>query len=59
MKADEKMDVGTRKSSLEETTNPAVFENEESDITMEQQLDFTSKIANVLEKLPKLTETAT
>jgi hypothetical protein len=53
------MDVGTRKSSLEETTNPTVFENEESDITMEQQLDFTSKIANVLEKLPKLTETAT
>jgi hypothetical protein len=36
-----------------------VFDNEESDITMEQQLDFTENIAKVLEKLPKLTETVT
>ena len=35
VKAEDKFDVGTRKSSLEDTTNPTVLENEDLDFSME------------------------
>ena len=61
---EEKFDIGTRKSSLDiDTTNPTVIAEqfETSDMTMEQQLDFTNLILKeVFEPtLPKLIETAT